>query len=71
MISVSQFDDAYGSGAPCFLYNILQHRPDRIIIASEIIGRQVEQAKAAVRALGQDLPVEILECRYALQRAHA
>jgi hypothetical protein len=64
MTSVSNFDDAYGSGAPCFLYNILQHRPDRIIIASEIVGAQVEQAHAAVTELGQDIPVEIIECRY-------
>jgi hypothetical protein len=67
MSTVSKFDDAYGSGAPCFLYNILQHRPDRIIIASEIISKQAEQAAHAVRELGQNIPVEIIECHYPRQ----
>ena len=70
MSTVSEFDDAYGSGAPCFLYNILQHRPDRIVIASEIAARQAEQAATAVRALGQDIPVGMVECRYR-QQEHA
>lgn len=64
METVSHFDDAYGSGAPCHLYNILGHQPDRIIIAAEIAGEQVNQAKAAVAVLGKDIPIEMVLCRY-------
>lgn len=62
--SVSYFNDAYGSGAPCFLYNILAHKPDRIVIAAEIVADQVEMTQQALDALGSDAPVEIYECRY-------
>jgi hypothetical protein len=64
MRTVSRFDDAYGSGAPCYLYNILEHRPERIIIASEIAGKQAHQARAAVCNLGLDIPVEMIVCGY-------
>jgi hypothetical protein len=67
MKSVSHFEDSYGSGAPCYLYNILKHAPDRIIIATEIEGRQVSQAQAAVAALGRDVPIESILCQYQTQ----
>ncbi|WP_239807456.1 phosphoribosyltransferase domain-containing protein [Croceicoccus hydrothermalis] len=64
MQSVSHFDDAYGSGAPCYLYNILSHQPERIIIASEKLGNQRMKALEALQELGADIPVELYECRY-------
>ncbi len=67
MASVSQFIDSYGSGAPCFLYNMLAHAPDRIIIVSEIAGNQVAEAQAALHALGTSMPVELLLCHYSAE----
>lgn len=64
MQSVSLFDDSYGSGAPCYLYNILGHRPDRIIIAAENVANQREMAMNALKQLGSSIPVELFECRY-------
>lgn len=64
MRSVSRFTDSYGSGAPCFLYNLLAHEPDRIVIVSEIAGDQITQAHAALAELGADLPVEQVLCTY-------
>ncbi len=64
MQSVSRFSDAYGSGAPCFLYNILAHAPDRIVIVSEVEGEQQAEARLALAELGADLPVETLLCHY-------
>ncbi|MEE3155098.1 MAG: phosphoribosyltransferase domain-containing protein [Pseudomonadota bacterium] len=64
MQSVSLFDDSYGSGAPCYLYNILGHQPDRIIIAAEKVGNQREMAMRALEKLGASIPVELFECRY-------
>lgn len=64
MKTVSRFTDAYGSGAPCFLYNILQHGPDRIIIACEIPGHQADEAVLSVRDLGTDVPAELVLCTY-------
>ncbi len=65
MASVSRFTDSYGSGAPCFLYNILAHRPDRVVIVSEMAGTQVIEAEAALAELGESIPVELLLCTYA------
>jgi len=65
MQSVSRFSDAYGSGAPCFLYNILSHAPDRILIVSEVAGDQQVEAQAALALLGSSVPVEQVHCRYA------
>lgn len=64
MQNVSRFSDAYGSGAPCFLYNILAHAPDRIVIVSEVEGEQLAEAQLALAKLGTDLPVETLLCHY-------
>lgn len=64
MRSVSMFDDSYGSGAPCFLYNILSHQPDRIIIAAEISCNQAQMARDALEQLGADVPIELVHCRY-------
>ncbi|MBP2157806.1 MULTISPECIES: phosphoribosyltransferase domain-containing protein [Asticcacaulis] len=64
MQSASAFSDAYGSGAPCFLYNILGHRPDRILILSEVVRDQAAEARAALAQLGRDILVEVVACRY-------
>lgn len=59
------FSDSYSSGAPCFLYNILHHKPDRIVIVAEQLANQVEEARAALRDLGSSIPVEVVLCSYA------
>lgn len=64
MDSVSLFEDAYGSGTACYLYNMLAHQPDRILIVAEIEGNQVQDARIALHALGTDIPVELVLCRY-------
>ncbi len=64
MTSVSRFSDRYGSGAPCFLYNMLAHEPDKVVIVSEIAGEQVAEAEAALAELESAVPVELLLCRY-------
>ncbi|MGH6614008.1 phosphoribosyltransferase domain-containing protein [Sphingomonas sp.] len=64
MQSVSHFSDSYGSGAPCYLYNLLAHDPDRVVIMSEVGGSQVADAKAALAALGSDIPVTQMICSY-------
>jgi hypothetical protein len=64
MESCSRFGDSYGSGAPAFLYNMLAHRPDRIIIATEIAGNQALDAREALAQLGSDIPVEVVVCHY-------
>lgn len=64
MASVARFTDSYGSGAPCFLYNMLAHRPDHVVIVSEMAGAQVVEAAAALAELGAAIPVELLQCRY-------
>jgi hypothetical protein len=64
MNSVSHFADSYNSGAPCFLYNILAHHPDRIVIAAEVDGSQTQDAAKALTELGADVPVVRLLCIY-------
>lgn len=64
MQTVSTFRDSYGSSAPCFLYNILSHRPDRVVIVAELLADQVTDAVAALRDLGSDIPVELVVCDY-------
>ena len=64
MKTASTFSDAYGSGAPCFLYNILSHRPDRILIVSEIAAHQAAEAEHALRLLESTIPVEHIMCAY-------
>lgn len=64
MASVSCFKDSYGSGAPCFLYNMLAHRPDRIVIVTETDGDQVVDASAALSLLGSPVPVDWRLCHY-------
>ncbi|ESQ73958.1 phosphoribosyltransferase domain-containing protein [Asticcacaulis sp. AC402] len=64
MQSASAFSDAYGSGAPCFLYNVLGHRPDRLLVMTEVVKAQASEASAALLCLGHDLPVEVIACTY-------
>lgn len=64
MASVALIEDAYGSGAMCHAYNLLAHQPDRIVIAAEIAGRQVEELTRWVAAAGSKAVVECLLCRY-------
>lgn len=65
MQSKSTFSDSYGSGAPCFLYNILRHKPDRVLIVAEQVASQAEEARAALQALGSSIRVEVILCSYA------
>lgn len=60
----STFSDAYGSGAPVYLYNMVAHRPERIIIAAEIAANQHGDALRAQAELGVDIPVELVVCSY-------
>ncbi|MEO7692237.1 MAG: phosphoribosyltransferase domain-containing protein [Sphingomonas sp.] len=68
MRSVSAFTDSYGSGAPCYLYNLLGHDPDHVVIVAEVDADQVAQARAALAQLGADIPVTRLLCRYGSDR---
>lgn len=64
MQSVTTLEDAYGSGAACHVYNLVAHRPDRIVIATEIIGRQAEALRAWLAEAGSSAVVETVLCRY-------
>lgn len=64
MQSVTTLDDAYGSGATCHVYNLLAHRPDRIVIAAEIQGQQADQLHDWLAKEGAPVMVETLLCRY-------
>ncbi|MEO7688516.1 MAG: TRSP domain-containing protein, partial [Sphingomonas sp.] len=68
MRSVSKFSDSYGSGAPCYLYNLLGHDPDCVVIVSEVEGHQVAEAKAALASLGSAIPAVQLACSYGGRR---
>jgi len=46
MRSRVMFQDAHGSGATCYSYNLEMHRPDRYVIVAERIGRQREELAA-------------------------
>lgn len=65
MRTKSTFSDSYGSGAPCFLYNILGHEPDRILIVTELLADQLPEAASALQVLGSTIPVEVLLSSYA------
>lgn len=65
MRTKSTFSDSYGSGAPCFLYNILGHEPDRILIVTELLADQLPDAASALEVLGSTIPVEVLLSSYA------
>lgn len=64
MRSVTTLEDAYGSGATCHVYNLLAHRPDRIVIAAEIAGGQAEALARWCAEAGSPVMVETLLCRY-------
>ncbi|WP_066526779.1 phosphoribosyltransferase domain-containing protein [Erythrobacter sp. CCH5-A1] len=64
MASVTSLGDAYGSGATCHVYNLLAHRPDRIVIAAEIAGGQADQLRGWLAEAGSPVMVETLLCRY-------
>ena len=64
MQSVSRFSDAYGSGAPCYLYNIMGHQPDRIVIVTEMPAGQGREATQALHELSYNKPVEVVVCSY-------
>jgi hypothetical protein len=69
MASKSTFHDSYGSGAPCFLYNMLGHAPDRVVIVTEVPADQQAEARAALAALGSSVPVDVVACRYAAEES--
>lgn len=60
----SEFVNADGSGSQAFLYNILAHDPQRIVIAAEHRGRQAQDACQAVEALGATCKVQLVACDY-------
>lgn len=64
MQSVTTLADAYGSGATCHVYNLLAHRPDRIVIAAEILGAQADELRAWLGKAGSSAVVEVAACRY-------
>jgi hypothetical protein len=64
MQSVTTLRDAYGSGAACHVYNLLAHRPDRILIAAEIAGGQADELRAWLAEAGSSAVVETVLCRY-------
>lgn len=64
MQSVTLLEDAYGSGATCHLYNILAHRPDRIVIAAEIAGNQKRDIENWLAENDVQIPVDLVHCRY-------
>lgn len=64
MASVTTVADAYGSGATCHVYNLLAHRPDRIVIAAEIAGGQADALARWCAEAGASVMVETLLCRY-------
>ncbi len=64
MQSVTTLEDAYGSGAACHVYNLLAHRPDRIVIAAEIAGGQAEALARWITEAGSSAVVETVLCRY-------
>lgn len=64
MDSVTRLGDAYGSGATCFLYNVLAHAPARILIAAEHCGTQGQELAQALAEMGSAVPVELVHCRY-------
>ena len=64
MQSVTTLADAYGSGAMCHVYNLLAHRPDRIVIAAEIAGAQADELRRWLAEAGSPVMVETLLCRY-------
>ncbi|OHD09235.1 phosphoribosyltransferase domain-containing protein [Sphingopyxis sp. RIFCSPHIGHO2_12_FULL_65_19] len=65
MASKSTFRDSYDSGAPCFLYNMLAHAPDRVVIVTERPADQRAEAAAALADLGSSVPVDVVACLYA------
>ncbi len=67
MQSVTTLADAYGSGAMCHVYNLLAHRPDRIVIAAEIAGAQADELARWVAEAGSSAVVELALCRYGAQ----
>jgi orotate phosphoribosyltransferase len=64
MASVTTLADAYGSGATCHVYNLLAHRPDRIVIAAEIAGAQADELRRWLGEAGSAAVVETALCRY-------
>jgi len=64
MQSVTTLEDAYGSGATCHVYNLLAHRPDRIVIAAEIAGGQADGLRRWLAEAGAPVMVETLLCGY-------
>lgn len=67
MQSVTPLADAYGSGAVCHVYNLLAHKPDRIVIAVEIAGAQADELARWVAEAGSTAMVELALCRYGAQ----
>ena len=64
MRSVTPVSDSYGSGAPCFVHNLLGGEPERVVVVSENAGDQAREIGAWLGARGADVPVSLVTCRF-------
>ena len=65
MATVTPLADAYGSGAPCFVHNLLGGAPEAIAVVSERAGDQAHEIAAWLDAHGAgDVPVSLVTCRF-------
>ena len=65
MATVTPLADAYGSGAPCFVHNLLGGAPEAIAVVSERAGDQAREIAAWLDAHGAgDVPVSLVTCRF-------
>ena len=60
--------DSYGSGAPCFVHNLLGAEPERVAVVSENEGAQAREIGDWLRARGRPLPVSLVVCRFPADR---
>ena len=64
MRSVTPVSDSYGSGAPCFVHNLLGGAPERVVVVSENEGGQAREIRAWLAGHGHDVPVSLVACRF-------
>ena len=65
MESVTPVSDSYGSGAPCFVHNLLGGAPERVVVVSENEGGQAREIGAWLAERGHgDVPVSLVTCRF-------
>ena len=65
MRTVTPLADAYGSGAPCFVHNLLGGEPEAIAVVSERAGDQAREIAAWLDGHGAGhVPVSLVACRF-------